>query len=358
MKSSRIFQRIILPVVIGIILIIAIFSKLGSNKAKMEADAAIGAKKRTVFPVTIAQPTNTELTQDFTLNGTFEPDHSLQFSSDISGRVKKLNIENGQKVRQGEVIATVDGDQLGIDLKMAKINLEKATSDLDKYETMLKSNAVSKQQVEEAKLSVKRAESTVETLKRQMTLTTLRAPISGVIYDLAIEQGSFLAPGTPIAQIIDIANLKIAVKLRDDQVVRIKDNQVVSIQPDLYKETRLSGKVAVIAPEADGSRKYETEIRFTNPGKTPLKSGMTGKVLFQFGGSKTALTIPSTSLIGSTKNPQVYVIEGGKARLTSIQIGEITDNKIEIISGLKPGMQVVTSGQLNLANGSPVTIIK
>lgn len=357
-KKKGIFRRIILPILITLVVLFAIVSKLGSNKEKMEANAAISNQKATIFPVTVVQAKNETISQDFEMNGNFIADHDLNFVSEVSGRIKTLNIENGDYVTAGKVIATIDNEQTSIDLSLAIANVDKAQTDLNKYENMLAANAVSKQQVEEARMTLRSAKSRVEGLRRQMRLTTITAPISGVISDLKVEKGSFLSPGSPIAQIVDIKSLKMSVKLLDNQVVRLKNDQPVIIIPDLYSTTEIQGKVSSIAPKADNSRRYTTEIKFANPSKTPLKSGMTGKVQFRLGGSKKALTIPLKCIVGSTQNPKVYVVRGEKAELISIVIGSVDDDKVEIVSGISTSDKVVSTGQLNLSNGSKIKIIQ
>jgi membrane fusion protein, multidrug efflux system len=357
-KKKGVFRRIILPILVVIIVLFAIMAKLGSNKEKMQESAAISEKKMTVFPVTVVNPQMETVTQDFEISGNFIPDHQLNFVSEVAGRVRTLNIENGDVVSQGKVIATLDNEQIRIDLGLAKSTLEKAKSDLEKYEKMVASGAVNKQQVEEARMAARSAESRVQTLQRELRLTTIVSPISGVVSNVAIEKGSYLAPGTPIADIVDIKSLKMSVKLLDVQVVRVQPGQTVNIIPDLYRNTTIKGKVSAVSPQADASKKFDTEIRFTNPSKTPLKSGMTGRVRFEFGGKKEALTIPLKCLVGSVKNPQVYVIENDVAKLVQIQIGAVDDEKLEIISGLTKDMKVVQTGQLNLTNGSKVSIIQ
>ena len=357
-KKKSVFRRIILPLLIGIVVLFVIVAKLGSNKDKMDENAAITEQKMTIFPVTVAEPTMETVTQDFELSGDFVPDHQLNFVSEASGRVNKLNVQNGDYVTQGKVIATLDNEQIRIDLALAKTTLDKAKSDLSKYEKMANSGAVNKQQVEEMRMNVSTSESRVQTLKRSLRLTSIVAPISGVVSNLSIEKGSYLAPGTKIADIVDIKTLKMSVKLLDVQVVRVKSGQSVNIVPDLYPNTTISGKVASISPQADGSKKFDTEIRFTNPSKTPLKSGMTGQVNFTFGGTKEALTLPIKCLVGSIKDPKVFVIQGGVAKLVKIQVGSVDDDKIEIVSGISKGMKVVQTGQLNIDNGSKVKIIK
>jgi len=357
-KTKKVFRRIILPILIVGLLIIFVVTKLGSNKEKAAANAAISDTKMTVFPVTVVSPKMETISQDFELNGNFIADHDLNFVSEVAGRVKTLNIENGDYVNQGKVIATLDNEQIQIDLRLAKANLEKAKSDLGKYEVMLQSNAVNKQQVEDMRMTVRSTESNVQTLQRQLKLTTIVAPISGIVSNVSIEKGSYLAPGTQIAQIVDIKSLKMSVKLQDNQVVRIQKGQKVAIVPDLYNTISITGEVASIAPQADGSRKFDTEIKFVNPAKTPLKSGMTGKVQFKFGGSKEALTIPLKCLVGSIQKPSVYVIENNVARLVKIEIGAVDDDKLEILSGLTTDMKVVQTGQLNITTGSKVSLIQ
>ena len=357
-KKKGVFRRIILPILIGIVILVVIMAKLGSNKKKMDANASITERKMTIFPVTVAEPKMETISQDFELNGNFVPDHQLSFVSETSGRVRTLSIENGDNVSAGKVIATLDNDQIRIDLALAKTTLDKAKLDLEKYERMVTSGAVNKQQVEDKRMEVSTADAKVKTLQHSLKLTTIVSPISGVVSNVAIEKGSYLSPGTAIADIVDIKSLKMSVKLMDMQVVRVKTGQSVNIVPDLYNTISIQGKVASVSPQADGSKKFDTEIRFTNPAKTPLKSGMTGKVKFTFGGTKEALTIPLKCLAGSIKDPKVFVIKDGKAQLTKIEIGAVDDDKIEIVSGLTPGMKVVKTGQLNIDNGSKVKIIK
>ena len=357
-KKKGVFRRIILPILIGILVLFIVVSKLGSNKEKMDANASITERKMTIFPVTVAEPKMETVSQDFELNGNFVPDHQLSFVSEASGRVRTLHIENGDYVTEGKVIATLDNEQIRIDLALAKTTLEKAKSDLEKYERMVVSGAVNKQQVEEMRMNMNTADAKVKTLQHSLKLTTIVSPISGVVSNVAIEKGSYLAPGTAIADIVDIKSLKMSVKLLDAQVVRVKSGQSVNIIPDLYANSTIHGKVVSVSPQADGSKKFDTEIRFTNPSKTPLKSGMTGKVKFTFGGTKEALTIPLKCLAGSIKDPKVFVVQDGKAKLTKIQIGAVDDDKIEIVSGLTEGMNVVKTGQLNIDNGSKVKIIK
>lgn len=96
----------------------------------------------------------------------------------------------------------------------------------------------------------------------------------------------------------------------------------------------------------------------TNSDAHPLKAGMYGQASLDNAVKTAVLTIPRVALVGSVKNPQVYVVEGNQARLRDIQVGASSDQLIEVISGLKEGDAVVTSGQVNLDKESVVKVVK
>jgi membrane fusion protein (multidrug efflux system) len=356
MKS--IIKKIILFLVLAL-LVVLIGWQLNKNKSKMEANSEIANQKMTVFPVTVISPNKEVLNQNFSVSGEFEPMHELNFVSESAGRVTSLKVENGDRVKKGQVIAQLDNEQTRIDLKLAEANLEKSKKDLEKFTTMAEGNAVSKQQVEEIKLAVVNAETRVETLKRQLKLSSINSPIAGTINGLTLEIGSYLAPGTMIAQITDVDKLKMTVSLLDHEVIMISDNQKINIVADLYPASPLEGKVSFISPKADGSGKYLVEIEFTNPGKDyQLKAGMTGRANFEFAGSAEKTLIPVKCLVGSTQDPVVFVVNGDIVQTRKIHVGTIYGDKIEVISGLEFSDKIVSTGLSNLSEGSKIQIIE
>lgn len=351
------YMRIILTLgaISGLIALAA--WKLGANKVKMNANAAIAEQKVTVFPVTVISPAMQTIAQNFEADGEFSPNRQLNFTAESAGRVVSLRIKKGDFVQKGQTIATLDNEQTKIDLSLAETNLEKAKADLNKYEIMLAANAVQKQQVEDAKIQLKNTENRIETLKRQLRMSSIVSPISGWINELSIEMGSYLAPGTPIAAIVDISSLKLDVNLLDVEVVKVKKAQRVKVSADLYPGVKINGTVSAISTIADGSRKFEVEITIPNNSSMPLKAGMTGTATFEFGGSKTALMMPTNCIVGSIQEPKVYVVNGEIAQLKPIKVGSIHGDEIEILEGLTAAEKVISAGQLNLSDGVNVRIV-
>ena len=160
-----------------------------------------------------------------------------------------------------------------------------------------------------------------------------------------------------IANIVDISTLKVKVNVSEKDAFALKNGDKVIVTTDVYLGVEFSGQVASIAPKADEAHTYPIEIRMSNSKQYPLKAGMFGKVSFTSIEKSDALIIPRSALIGSIKNPKVFVIKDGKAELRDVQTGADAGIKLEIISGLQAGESIVTNGQNNLRPGSKVTII-
>ena len=351
-----------LRIIFGLLAIVALVAlaswKLTSNKKLMDANAAIAELKTMVFPVTVINPAYQTISQNFKSDGAFVPNRQLKFASEMSGRVITLNIKKGGYVQKGQTVATLDNEQTQIDMSLAQANLNKAKMDLGKYETMLAANAVQKQQVEDMRMQVTSAENRIDILKRQMRKSAIIAPMSGIVNELSIEVGSYLSPGTAIADIVDINNLKLQVHLLDFEVMKVKKGQSVTVVPDLYPDAKITGTVNAISAIADGSRKFEVEILINNSSSAPLKAGMTASAQFNMGDNKNALVIPANSLIGSIQDPKVYILTGETVQLKKIIVGSVYNDKIEISSGLTTADKVIATGQLNLNDGVKVRVLE
>lgn len=355
MKSIK---KIVIVSIVTVSLVGITAWKLGSNKEKMNSNAAVANQKTVVFPVTTINPKLTGLNESFKVNGILNPLHTLSLVSEVAGRVQTVTALNGQYVNKGQVIALLDHEQIQIDLKVAQANYEKAQLDLVKYKTMLESNAITKQQLEEQKINLINAEAKLATLNRQLKNATIVAPISGSINKLFLEVGSYLSPGSSIAEIIDIKELKMQVSLLDKDIIKVKTGEVIKITPDLFPNTNYSGKIVSVGSKSDDSRKFQVEIQFSNNSNMDLKGGMTGLANFEKVSNKNSLVIPLKCIVGSLKDPKVFVINGNKANLKKIVVGYTHGDYIEVISGLNTNEEIVETGQLNIVNGSNIQIIK
>jgi len=240
----------------------------------------------------------------------------------------------------------------------AQASLEKARKDVERYKNLLDVGAISQTQYEEIKLGMQNQLSSITAIEQQLKYTTAKSPMSGIIKEIMLESGSFANLGTEIASVVDISKLNMIIKLDEKDIVKVKRGQVVKIITEVYPDKTFNGRVKNIAVQADIARKYDVSIELTNSKSMPLKAGMYGTAHIPIGNdSKTALVIPRKSVVGSLKQPQVYIVDNETAKLINVEVGESIEENVIILSGLQEGDQIITTGQLNLDNGKGVNVI-
>jgi len=349
-------KRLIIISIIILTLVGACTVTLLYNKKQIDEKANPDVTIRSI-PVFVQEAVMKPLNGDFSYQGSFQPVHELLLLSEGQGKVEKILFETGDEVQSGQLLATLDDDLLRSQMTLAEANLAKIERDLAKYEALLKNDAISSQQVEDARLGLVKAQTDVVTLRKQLEYTSIKAPISGTITKRMIEIGSVLMPGSPVANIVDISRLRFVAYMSEAEAVFIQRGSNVAITSSLFPGITYKGRVISVGVKADEAKRFPVEIDVENRRDHTLKAGMFGTALFEGVNGHSALVIPRNALTGSIREPKVFVVQGDSAFLKEIRIGESDDNLVEVTAGLSPGERVVVSGQINLAHGSAVTVV-
>jgi membrane fusion protein, multidrug efflux system len=349
-------KRVIIILSILVTFVGACTATLLYNKKKIDARSKLDTNIKNI-PVFVMDVKKMKMEEEVSSNGSFSAIHELTVMSETQGRVVSLYFNTGDFVQKGQLLAQLDDELIRSKLSLAQATFEKAKSDFQKYEGLLKTGAISSQQLEESRIALKMAETEVTGYKKQMEYACIKAPIQGNIVKRQVETGSVIMPGTVIAEIVDISRLKFIANVSEDEAVKIKKGMKVSIISSMFPGTEYKGTVQSASVKADDARRFAVEVDLMNDPKHLLKAGMYGTALFGYGNVHDALCIPRHSIVGSIRTPRVYVVEGANAVLKDIRIGRSTDGQVEVLEGLKEGDRVVTSGQINLENNTPVAIV-
>lgn len=349
-------KRITIISLVVIVLVGACTVTLFMNKKKIEEKSKVEGNLKAI-PVFVTRIGKSAMSGDFTANGSFAAIHELMLASEGQGKVVKLLFNTGDFVKQGEILAQLDDEVLRSQLSLAQAALEKARADLRKYEGLLKNDAISSQQVEDAKLFVRKSEADVVTLGKQLDNTTIKAPIQGTITKRSIEVGSLLMPGSPVAEIVDISRLKFVAYIAESEAIQVHEGDRIAITTALFPGISYQGRVISVGVKADEAHRFPVETEVVNDPRHPVKAGMFGVAAFTSGKARECLVIPRNAIIGSVKEPKVFVIEGDRSVIKPIRIGSADDKQVEVLDGLKEGELVVTSGQINLDNNSIISIV-
>ncbi len=355
MNTRRIIS-ITLTLVAIIAAAIAISWRLSENKETMAESSKITEVRSTSVAVATAPVEKQTFSSDFVVNGTFRPSKELTVVSDVNGRITSLKIDEGSYVKQGQLLLTVDNQLLQNQLKSLRLNLDKSKKDMARMQNLLKDGGVTETQYEEAKLGVEGLDIQIASLQKQINDTYVKSPMTGMVNKTMVENGSYIAPGSPVANVVSVNPIELEVYLTENQVVTVKTGQKVNLTADVFGNKKLTGSVSFIDVKADDAKRFPVKLSLPNPGN--IKAGMNGKATFSAGKPVAVIAVPRQAFIGSVQEGKIFVLEGDKATLRTVTPGTIYGSKVEILHGLSEGETVIIAGQINLQDGTEVKVIK
>lgn len=347
MKQRKVVGSMLTVLVIGGVLGFTGLTLIGN---KEEADSKVYRKPPELLPLVQThqiKPGSFEVTDKFL--GTFQPNREIEMLAETNGKVVYVGVERGQPIQRGQLIAKLDDDVMRAQMIATKASYEKALDDVKRYEDAVANNAMPAINLENAKLGLKSAESQLKLLETQIAQTSITAPFSGVVTMKMFEIGSVLAPGKPVIQLTDISKLRLLVNIPEGQVNSLKVGERLPVETDLYPGAQLRGTILNIAAKGDAAHNFETEILVENSREYPLRAGMYGSVSLIKNKSGVML-IPRVAVVGSSKDPKVYLVKDDTAYLKNVSLGAAYGEVVELTSGLTAGDEIVTVGQINLSD--------
>ncbi|MGV3640045.1 MAG: efflux RND transporter periplasmic adaptor subunit [Adhaeribacter sp.] len=296
----------------------------------------------------------TETTNTYT--GTFEPHRESKISAEMPGRITAIYVDAGSQVKKGEPLLQLDNALLKLQLQAVDVQIQGLQADVNRFTILMKADAVEGVQLEKAAIGLKSAQVQRKTLLEQIKKSRITAPFNGIVTAKLVEVGGFAAPGLPLIQLTDIAQLKFTVYVPEKDLSSFRENKYYPLISDAYPEVPLQGKTILIGSKANTGNSFPVQLEVKNTENKKIKSGMFGKVLLQDDEPRKNIIIPATAIVGSTVKPQVYLIKNGKAVLQDITVSKRINNEAVVQSGLRAGDVMATSGFINLYEGALVQV--
>lgn len=345
---------------LSILLIFVVFGSVAlllNNKAKMKEKIS----KNVIlseFPVTVEPATIEELNLSLEYVGSVFAFSDVNIQSESPGKIVQVKVDVGDYVSKGTLLAKLDDEIKFANLQSAEANLQKARKDYQRFEQLYKEKSINESQLDQAKFFLETAEAQYKIAKKQVEDTKIIAPFNGYIAARNAEIGAVVSANTVLFNLVDISNVRVKIHVPEKDLVKIKEGDKVEVFSDLYPDIKYEGKIQSIGAKGDEVRTFPVEIIVKNERKA-LRAGMFVRVRIPSVIKGKTLLIPRQALIGSVKNPQVYVVENKIAHLRNIKLGNTeAGDKLEVIQGLSDGELVVTNGIINLKDSSKVIIVQ
>ncbi len=316
--------------------------------------------------VSTAKTTYTNWQPKLTATGSLRAIQGVNVTTELAAMVKQIYFVPGSMVKQGELLVQLNADSDIAQLHSLQANAKLALLTFNRDKAQFKVHAVSKQTLDNDEGNLNSLNAQVAQQVAIVNKKTIRAPFSGRLGISQINPGQYLNPGDQIVMLQTLNPIYVDFLVPQQALAQLKVNQLVSLTSDSFPKQVFHGKITTINPAVDvDSRNVEVEATINN-NQNQLTPGMFANVEVTVGANQKYLTVPQTAVTYNPYGNIVYIVrqEGkdkkGKplliAKQAFVNTGEIRGDQVAITRGLKLNDTVVTSGQLKLKNGSPVTI--
>lgn len=281
---------------------------------------------------------------------------SLSFSS--VGTLKSVSVGEGQMVRQGQLIATIDEASVRSAYDAALAAKEQALDAEERMRQLHDAGSLPEIKWIEVQTQVRQAVAAEKMAKKALTDTKLYAPFSGYVAQKQAEAGQSVAPGVPIVKLVRIDHVKVNISVPEGEIARIQKGQVLSVTVPALGGRQFEASVTEKGVSADAlSRSYEVKGIISNPGHE-LLPGMIAEVLLATAPSQSAVedvVLPAEIIqIDADNRPFVWTVVGKKAQKAYVTLGENVGEGVRIAGGVKAGDEVITEGQQKVSSGMSV----
>jgi membrane fusion protein (multidrug efflux system) len=289
----------------------------------------------------------------------------VTLGAELPGTVREVAFDSGASVRKGDLLVRIDTSAEEAQLVAARAEATLARLALERARSLRSGDVNTPADLDAAEARAAQAGAAVTGLEVAIAKKTIRAPFDGRVAIRQVEVGQVVTPGTPLASLQSVDPTFVDFWLPQQALATVQVNQLVRLSTDTYPGATWEGRLTTINPEVDAAtRNVRMRATFRNPDGR-LRPGMFASVEVVSGERRPVLLVPATSAIYAPYGDSVYVLEtvaeGGKppglvARQRFVRLGERRGDLVAVVSGLKAGEQVVSSGAFKLRNGAAVVV--
>ncbi len=342
-------------VILAIVVLGAILWQMDPFTAE-ESQAAAPADPASQKVYVKAHVIEPELVQDVIASkGTVMPNEEIEVTSEISGKITGIHFKEGDEVREGQLLVSVNDQELQAQLQKEEFQLEFLEKKAAREKKLNEKGGISDEQYESTVRDLNTTQSQITFIKAQLDKTRIKAPFSGTIGLRYVSEGSYLSPAEKIADLVDTDPVKIDFAIPERYMSVITRGSPVSFTVDGMAEA-FKGKVYAIEPKIDpGTRTISMRAVSQNSARK-LLPGAFANINIVLQEIESALCVPTQSIVPEMDNKKVYIVKNGQVQAVNISTGIRLPSKIEVTEGLNPGDTVLTSGILQVRNGTEVDI--
>jgi RND family efflux transporter MFP subunit len=312
--------------------------------------AALNVKTETVKYTTVAHQVS--------VSGNVEGNTTVDLGFLVGGKINYVSNNEGESISQGQLIASLDPVSYATSKSLADVQVNTTADDFNRMKILHDRGSLSESDFSKISFALQQARLQQQLQQKNLSDTKLHSPISGILLKRNAEVGEIVGVGTPLFVVADIRKVKILAYIPEGELHEIRIGQTANVSiPSLDKT--FAGKVKEVGSSADAtSRAFTIKIEIENPDLL-IRPGMIAEASIATNSNKQVLMLPAECIQQDLANQSfVFVVDKAQNKVFKrrVSLGNMIDNKIEIVSGLSDDEVVVTGGQKRLSDGSLISI--
>lgn len=309
------------------------------------------------IPVEIATAETGDISAYYSSTATLEAEEEAMVVAKVRGIVKKINVEEGDYVNAGDVLAQLEDEKLELEAERAKATMDRLQNELNRKKELYNKNLISAQEFENAKYEYQAQKSEYELARLEIKYSRIQAPINGIVSDRLIKVGNMINTDQEVFEITDFDPILAVLQVPEHEMDKIEKGQKAMIKVDAVSEKTFEGEVLRISPIVNPETgTFEVTVSVQDESRQ-LKPGMFGRVRIVYDTHRNVSMIPKNAVMKEDGSSSVFIINNKLAYRRNVKTGYVNGNNIEILEGLIPSDTVVTIGQSSLQDSALVEIV-
>jgi len=344
--------RIAFSALLAALLAVSLAACGGGDDAQADAEK----EEELAIPVEIAAAHRGAVSAFYRGTTTLEAEHDAEVVARTGGVIERLLVEEGQRVKAGQVMAKIDDARLKLEVERAEANLAQLEQEYRRNKQLHEKQLVSAEAYERLTYGMDSLRADLELARLQLAYTEIRAPFDGIVAQRYIKVGNMIAQNASAFRVTTYDPLIAKLHVPERELNKLLDNQTAELRVDALAGQTFTGLVDRVSPVVDAATGTFTVTVAVSDARNMLKPGMFGRVDIIYDRHEDAVLIPRTAVMTEDAKSAVFVVRDGHAQRQVVTTGYAHNGSIEIVEGLQSGDQVITVGQNSLKDGARVAV--
>lgn len=311
-----------------------------------------------VIPVEVAKATRQAIVASYAGTASLEAEREAQVVAKTSGVLLRLQVEEGDRVREGQVLAQLDPERPRLEVARAEADLRRLENEFRRSQELFEAKLVSSEAHDRIRFNLETQRAAWELAKLELSYTSITAPIDGVISQRLVKEGNFIQLQAPLFRIDDFDPLQAVLNVPERELGTMRPGLKVAMAVDAVPGAAFEGTVARVSPVVDsGTGTFRVTCEFRDDSGR-LKSGMFGRLSVVYDQRAEVLVVPREAVLEDGSEPAVFVVRDGKAVRVPVRTGTRSGGVVEVLEGVADGDAVVTVGAATLRDGTRVQVLE